>query len=184
VIALAIPALLAPRATMLVLLHGHNVVAFVVWLGYTRALRSARIAIVGFVAIAIALIAAGAFDFALTSSRAAGLELDALARVFAPGLDAIAGARIVLVYAFAQALHYILWLYVIPRSSPGRASLRREFGRLGVALLAVATLAVPLLAIAGTATHIRSAYLALVVFHAWLELAVIAFLVAERRRLQ
>jgi hypothetical protein len=100
-IAAAVPALAAPRVAMLVLLHGHNVVAFVIWLRWTRG-GPARAPLVVIAVAGAALIGLGAFDALLP--RGGPLDADALARAFAPGLGAIAGGRVVLLYAFAQAL--------------------------------------------------------------------------------
>jgi hypothetical protein len=51
-------------------------------------------------------------------------------------------------------------------------------------VIAAAVLVVPWCAAFGDAAHVRDIYLALVMFHAWLELAIIAHLVAGRDRLE
>ena len=95
---------------------------------------------------------------------------------------------VVLLYAFAQAVHYGIWLRLVPDGvarpgARGIAGLRRDFGARGLGLFAVASVALPVVAVAGDAARVRDTYLALVVFHAWLELAVIGYLVAARARL-
>ena len=110
----------------------------------------------------------------------------------APGLDPTLAFRLVLVFAFAQAVHYTVWLRLIPnsgayytRSGPSTfranvGALRRDLGRLGWALAVVACLAVP---IAGVITPVvtRETYLSLVAFHGWLELASAATLLVRAR---
>jgi hypothetical protein len=187
---IAVPALLAPRLATLVLLHGHNAVALVIWLRWTdRGVRApVRLAIVLGVVATIALITLGAFDACLRAAPATHLDLAQLAHSFAPGAGPVAGGRVVLLYAFAQALHYGIWLRLVPDGlarpgASGIAGLRRDFGARGLGLLAVASVSLPVVAMAGDAARVRDTYLALVVFHAWLELAVIGYLVAARARL-
>jgi len=181
VLALAVPAIAEPRTMTLILLHGHNLVAFVIWLRWTRG-GPARTPLLALTLAGIALIAAGAFDSLLPGDGP--LDGAALARSFAPGLGPIAAGRVVLLYAFMQALHYIVWLFLIPQSRRVGTTLRQDFGPVALAVIAAASLAVPMLAFTSTAAHVRDAYLALVVFHAWLELAIIAHLVAGRDQLE
>jgi hypothetical protein len=189
---LAVPALLAPRGALLVLLHGHNAVAFVIWLRWAdRGVHApVRLAIVLGVVAVIALCALGAFDACLRAAPATHLDLARLAHSFAPGAGPIAGGRVVLIYAFMQAVHYVIWLQLVPGGlarpgggPAGLAGLRRDFGTRGLGVIAIAAIAVPVLALAGDAARVRDTYLAVVVFHAWLELAVIGSLVAARARL-
>jgi hypothetical protein len=169
ILAIAIPAVIWPRAAMLVLLHGHNIVALVIWLGFTTALRRVRLWIVGFIVLGAIAIGLGLFD---TNSS--------FASILAPGLGPVAAGRVVVLYAFLQAIHYVIWLHVIPQHAPG--SLRADFGA-WLPVIVVASIAVPVFAIFGSAMHVRTTYLGLVTFHAWLELAAIAYLVSTRRRL-
>ncbi len=181
VLAFAIPAIAEPRITTLILLHVHNAVAFVIWLRWTRG-GPARWPLLALTLAGLALIAVGAFDALLPHDGP--LDGDALARSFAPGLGPVAGGRVVLLYAFMQALHYIVWLFLIPQSRSLGTSLRQDFGPAALAAFAVGTLAVPLCAFVITPARVRDAYLAVVVFHAWLELAIIGHLVAGRDRLE
>jgi hypothetical protein len=194
--ALAVPAVMFPEATMIVLLFGHNFIALAIWCGFTRAtVRLAhRALVVGAALIGVGLIAIGVFD------RATGVAVDGrawggegIARLpFAEGIDPVFAYRLVVGYAFLQALHYVVWLRLIPSTqSPSPAAstfkksltnLRADFG-LALIAIAAATIAVPLLAGFVDAERVRDGYLSLVLFHAWLELAVIAYVVVTRERL-
>jgi hypothetical protein len=65
----------------------------------------------------------------------------------------VTALRLVLLYAFAQALHYAMWLALIPRlATPGR-SLRQDLGTLPLLLAALATVAVPLFGVLGAGAN-------------------------------
>ncbi|HEX2690720.1 MAG TPA: hypothetical protein VHN14_29090, partial [Kofleriaceae bacterium] len=181
VLAVSVPALAVPRVATLVLLHAHNAVGFAIWLRWTRG-GPARWPVAALALGGIALIALGACDRLIPEDGP--LDLDALAAAIAPGLGPIAALRVVLIYAFAQALHYLAWLVLIPRARALPTSLRQDFGRAGVVAIAIAIAGVPAAAITDGAAHARDVYLALVVFHGWLELAIVAHLIAGRDRLE
>jgi hypothetical protein len=165
--------------------HLHNVIAIGLWLAWARASRRDILATVTLVAAAALAIGSGVFDpiFAASgglSSPAAGLDLDALAATLAPGLGATAAVRVVLLFAFAQALHYAVWLVLLPAAArDGRerrslvTTLRADLGRAGLAAALVASLAVPVAGLVDAAGT-RAVYLSLVLFHGWLEVAIIA----------
>jgi hypothetical protein len=170
-----------PWHVALGLAHLHNLVALGIWLAWSRGRMplSTRLAVVLAVVAAGAAIGLGACDRLLAAAGglaapATGLDLDGFAATLAPGLPPTWALRLVLLYAFAQALHYVVWLVLIPRLTPTR-SLRGDLGpvALGVALALVAV--VPL---AGcfAPVRVRAIYLSLVLFHGWLELAVMAHL--------
>lgn len=185
VAALAAVAFAWPGLIALTLGHLHNAIAVGLWLAWARA--SAReivtsTALVGACALAIV---AGAFDPILAASGAwtapaAGLDLDSLAASLAPGLGATTAVRVVLLFAFAQALHYAVWLVLLPAAAradrPPRslvASLRADLGTAGLTAALLASLAVPLAGLIDAAGT-RAVYLSLVLFHGWLEVALIA----------
>ena len=136
----------------LVLAYGHNVMALIIWFFLFRG-NQAR------AALPLALVAAGAFG---------------VARQGVPGH----------VQLFLQAVHYSVWLAWIPQEElGGNATLtfgmsaraaRRDFGAIGMALIAVATLAMIAASTLG-AHRAREAYLFLAGFHAYLEIACLAF---------
>ena len=182
--AIAVPAVMWPGAAMLVLLHGHNAVGFVIWARWAQRVRY-RWIVVGTIATITAIILLGALDALPRSELAASF-----APVLAPGLDEAIAYRVVLAYTFLQAMHYVVWLRLIPatqgRTSTFRrslASLRTDFGAVGFAVIAASVLAVPVLASAFEPLLVRDVYLSLTVFHAWLELAVIGYLLVSREQL-
>jgi hypothetical protein len=189
-IVLAIPAIAAPYEAMIVLLHGHNVVALVIWLCWTRrTVRFAhRLAIAAAtLAVTLALLG-GALDGLAQSDGVA-----AFGPALAPGLEPELAYRVVLAYVFLQAMHYVFWLRLIPSTQshmPAAStfrksitSLRTDFGTIGLAVLALATLSVPLAAGMFDAARVRDVYLSVAVFHAWLELGVIGYVLVSRERL-
>ena len=119
--------------------------------------------------------------FGITGTPAAtlgGLSFEGLRATLAPGLAGAAADRVVLTFAFAQLVHYSVWLFLIPvtLASSSRAWVLRDlgddFGGSGRAAILVAVLALPILGLLDPAGA-RSAYLSLVLFHGWLEVAMI-----------
>jgi hypothetical protein len=186
VVAVAIPAVLHPAATMMVVLFGHNIVALAIWCGFTRrTVRLAhRAAIVGAAALGTTAILAGVFDAAPAGE---------IPRLGFGALDPVIAYRLVVAYAFLQALHYVVWLRLIPSTqatAPAASTFRKsiaglttDFGRVGLAAIAFVIVAVPVLALAGDPARVRDGYLSLVLFHAWLELAILAYVLATGERL-
>lgn len=168
---LAVAALAWPRAATVVVMHAHNLVGIGLWLAWTGGDRGRRWPVIAVAAVALAAIGVGACD-----PIASGLA--DLGATLAPGLTPVAAGRVALAFAFLQTLHYVAWLYLVPRAL-GVRGVVRDLGRAGVALLAVAAVAVPVAAALGDAAHIRSLYLSAVIFHAWLELAVAGYLLAS-----
>jgi hypothetical protein len=181
-----------PTRCALLLGHLHNAVGLGLWLAWARATRRTVAAVVLGVGACSAAFAVGAFDAVASAADAfhapsSGLSFGALVETLAPGLGGVIGARVVLVYAFAQALHYAVWLVLIPsvahrpRERWSIASLREDLGPVGLVVAASLCLAVPVAGVlAPVAT--RDVYLSLVLFHGWLEIAVIArWLVARER---
>ena len=189
VAALAVPALAAPDAATLVLLHGHNLVGIAIWVVWTR--RTVRwvhrLAIVTATGGVVAAVLVGALDGAWSPTVAE------FGTALAPGLPAELAYRVALVYAFLQAVHYVVWLRLIPSTQAripaastfrrSLGSLRDDFGVVGIAMVAAAAVAVPTLACAFDAARVRDSYLALAVFHGWLELAIVAYVLVSRERL-
>ena len=83
-------------------------------------------------------------------------------------------SRLILIFAFAQALHYVAWLVWIPALRPAPWSRAAWLGVAAVSLL------VPLEAL-HRPVEVRATYLSLVSFHAWFELAIAAHLLVRPR---
>jgi hypothetical protein len=99
--------------------------------------------------------------------------------------------RLVLAFAFAQSVHYSIWLRLIPDEDRDRptprtfaASFRALRTDFGAPLLVGAILAA--LAVAGWSVfaliHARTGYLRAALFHGYLEYAAVALALLEQRR--
>jgi hypothetical protein len=176
-----------PYASTLVLVHAHNFVAVGLFCAaFARARRNGLMLAIGFVVLAAAVLA-GAFDPFLGSSMPA---LRALARTMAPVSDPSLGARLVAVFVFAQGVHYMIWLRLVPdeaRERPGLRTFASTFGalrhELGAPILFGATgFAIILTARAfGSLEGARILYLRGASFHGFLEIAFALHLALSRR---
>lgn len=172
----------------LVLAHAHNAIA--VGLFWTWSLRSGRRlhahAVVAVFLVALALVLGGVLDGAPIEPS------DDLVARLAPDGAGVLTTRVVLAYAFAQSVHYAIWLRLVPEADRPRAGLRSftsslhaleaDLGRPAVltALLVMAGLTVWAMAALYSA---RDGYLRLAAFHGPLELGAATLLLIERRRL-
>ena len=184
-------ALGAPRLCRLALLHGHNLVAIVVWLALFRQGRRLALVPVALALVGGGVLASGALLGVTLGHGAlsvAGLHLFAAADWLAPGLPdswAIAAATS---FAFLQSVHYAIWLVAIPAGDrPGEGgrswrvafrALVRDFTPAGTSAVTVLAMLVAVFGLAHPAST-RRLVLSLATFHVWLELAVLAYLVAR-----
>jgi hypothetical protein len=185
---IALTMLVGPVAD-LGLAHAHNGVALVLWWVWRPRPRHAALvplaAVLG--AVAVASVPAGWWAAASTPEGVSPLEY--LARL-APGLGPTVGLKVVAVFAFAQAVHYGVWLRLMPeddraRPTPRtfRMSLRALEADVGSVPLAVAVgLAVgfPVWALAAPGAA-ADGYLSFAGFHAHLELGAVALLLTRGR---
>lgn len=189
-----------PWQTILALGHLHNLVAVGIWLWWSRGdgpwPRYAGVVV--FYLGAIGLLASGWLE-PLAASMGAyrdlsnGFDLNSMVRLLAPGVEPVWGLRIVLIYTFAQSVHYSIWLRLVPnnhhfyaRKGPSTfrrniESLHEDFGSFGLWLVILGCLAVPFIGLF-QAVHTRNAYLTLIAFHGWLELAFIAHVLCNAAR--
>jgi hypothetical protein len=185
VLALTAGALASPRHAALLLGHAHNLVALAFLVLVSRELPGAAgVPAVAALALAgAAAILGGALDVVAApglAGDAAGFTLAGAARTLAPGLPGQWGTRLVLAFAFLQALHYSVWVHLLPTALEDGRTLRGELeaacGEAGVPLLAMAVAAGAALPALGLVDPVgaRAGYLSLVAFHGWLELAVLA----------
>lgn len=188
-----------PQEAILVVGHLHNFIAVGLWLYWSKGegpwhryagvivLYLLCVAALGFGVFERLSASTGAF-----SAPASGLHFGELVSFLAPGFSPTWGFRLVLIYAFAQAIHYTVWLRLIPgnhhfyskpRPSTFRENiqrLRHDFGSVGFVLCIAGCVLVPVLGIFHP-TGTRSVYLSLILFHGWLEIAVIAHLLARQK---
>jgi hypothetical protein len=81
----------------------------------------------------------------------------------------------VLTYAFAQLIHYVVWLVWIPAVEPlGVTHAARGDGWF-IAALSIVAMGLPILAAIENPIALRDQYLALSSFHGWLELTVLTY---------
>jgi hypothetical protein len=164
-------ALYDTRLTTLLLAHLHNLIAVVFLFAWSRSIGDVR-RLSGLMIGVAAAVAALGMDTVPTDPSA---FITDLRMALAPGLSAELGYKLILVYAFAQLLHYVIWLVWMPRLATADAT-RGVAGPawLAAVLIGIALL-LPMIAMLGNPIALRDQYLALASFHGWLELAVLAY---------
>lgn len=184
-------ALHKPALAGLTLAHLHNFIAVAFWLFLaSRALPAFKTAAVGiFFMFCCGLLMLGFLD--AVTARCMGFaepvpmfSIEAWSRALAPGLSEKLALRLVQTYIFAQSVHYLVWLRLVPQQLNAIAApttfrqdvgtLRQDFGWLGLAVIAASALAVPAYALFDP-YRANTMYLSLVIFHGWFELACIAY---------
>jgi hypothetical protein len=185
----------APWLVDLIFVHAHNFVAVAIWWAWRpKRARSQRLVLAAFVAASMA-IAVGAAEPILSQARGFSsslpFDLGSLGGVLAPMASPTIALRLVLLYAFAQSVHYAVWLRLIPEDDRVRraprsfvASVRALRDDLGAPILVLATLASAALAIWAVVDLVaaRDGYLRAAQFHGHLELAAATYLWLARAR--
>ncbi len=193
---LFVVALRVGYAADLAFAHLHNLVAVVIWWAWRpRQTRLHLVPIALFAAGAAALLLGAAAPLLAWSGGAeapwTGLGMRYLTWTLSPTQTGPLAERLVVLYAFAQATHYVVWLRLMPeddRPSKTPRSYRQSFralsGDIGGWILWLSV--VGALALIGWAFFgpgvARDGYLRLAFFHGHLELAAGALLWAEGRR--
>jgi hypothetical protein len=186
-IALGAAGWLWPETARLVLLHAHNLVAFLIlFLLFPSRKRRLLIplAVVGGLALTLA---SGVFyrvSLAGVGVTAFHVHLFEVADWVAPGLRADVAIGVTTAYLFLQSAHYLVGLVLIPQREQRtqgtltfRMSFRgllRDFGARGLALV-VLLISLVLLGAAFDAPRAQGVYLSLGMFHAYLELAMLGY---------
>ncbi|MFO1326213.1 MAG: hypothetical protein U1F56_02555 [Rubrivivax sp.] len=190
-VALSAVALVDEGAFVLGFVHAHNLLALVLW--WNLRPRDACAGVVPLLAAAgVVLLAGGAFDTLtwIHASDAVLPGLDEHAQAYAPGATGPWAARVVLCFAFLQAVHYAVWLRLVPddaRARPVPRSFRASWQALRADLGRPLVLLALLLAVGIAAWGVfdliaaRAGYLRLAAFHGYLELAVATLWWLERR---
>lgn len=184
-------ALVHPSLARVTFVHVHNLGAPVLWLVVFRrgAFPTRTVALL---AGSIALLLSGvttSWTLAYGGGSALGVDLVAVGRWLVPGAAASIAVPLVLVHAFTDSVHYAFWLGVIPDetlTNEGSLSFRmtaralvRDFGVRGIALVAIAALAV-LGASFVDMTGARNAYFAFAGFHGYVEGAMLVYAWVKR----
>ena len=181
----------------LIFAHAHNLIAVALWWAVWPRRQRWHWLVLLLIVTGTTLIGCGALDSSiegmrvLAGSELAGRGIGYHARSLAPWAGPVVGARVAVLFAFAQAVHYTIWLRLVPEEARSRPSprpfrssylaLRRE---LGVVVLALAAGGCLLFAIwaAMDLWAARDGYLRAAVVHGHLELAAAALLFARGAR--
>lgn len=187
-------AVVAPTATTWALLHAHNLIAIGLWWAWRPAEPRRSVPVLAVLG-AYGAILLGALDPLLLGHARIfwtpdGMTAGRLFGELAPGVPHPWDARVVASFAFAQSVHYAVWLRWIPEDDRRRhtprpllASYRAlvdDFGApvlVGVAVLAVGIGAWACVSVPAA----RGGYLRLATFHGWMELACLAGWLGARR---
>ncbi len=187
---------LHPERAALTMVHAHNAIGAVfVLVVFARRRWLEAIPIAVFVVFAAAIVV-GVFDRAFSRPFAliepGGAEpIGSVVATMAPLEDPVLALRLVALFVFAQGVHYVAWLRVVPELARERRGIRsfsssaRALGRdLGPWVLASAAACAVLLVVvaaAGSLSEARDLYLVMAAFHGPLELAVLALVAVEGR---
>jgi hypothetical protein len=187
-------AIVGPDWSRFVLLHAHNCIPLVVWMSWRRRPTAVSVAVAVFIAAGIAAILAGAFDD-LPLRRPFGDDVFSITRITDAVAAGFGGAwrhRFLLLFCFTQAVHYAIWLRLIPEDARPRATPRswraswkafkQDSGPTVARLMLVSSLAVPLVALVGGVVRTRALYVTASEFHATVEVILIAVVLARRQR--
>jgi hypothetical protein len=177
----------------LVFAHAHNAVGVALWWAWRPRRSRLHWIPLALFAVGSVLIMSGAL--APLAERTGGFVAP-WTRLTAPGLAwglspwpfGPLAMRLLVLYAFAQSVHYVVWLRLVPEDDrPSTAprsflqsyrALRRDVGSLVIWLAALAALALAAWA-AIDLGRARNGYIQLAFFHGYLELAAGALLWAE-----
>jgi len=185
-----------PFWTAVIFAHAHNFIGVALfWAWRRRASKLHWIPLAAFAA-GCALLLSGWLDGAVLametlSVNPGGLDIYYHLASLSPGVPGMLGARLVLLFAFAQSVHYAVWVRLVPEEDRQRdtprtfaaslRSLRADFGPwlLGAALLVCFGVAIWA---AVDVFEARNGYLRAVLFHGHLEVAALALLIVEGAR--
>lgn len=188
---LIVGAYLAGSSAGLLFAHFHNLIAVLLWWWWRPRRSAGQLAMpLLFLGVSMLLLTGGLSPWTLGLSwQPTGLGANDHLAFLAPGMAEPWATRLVLLFAFAQSVHYGIWLRLIPeddRPQPTprtfRASAHALVADLGVLLLTIGSciaLGIALWAVADLATA-RETYLRMALFHGYLELVAALWLFVER----
>src|SRR5690606_21882681 len=177
----------------LCLAHAHNFVAVALWIAWRPRVARLHWIPIGLFALGCGALLLGVGDslWSRTVDLPAGLDRATHLATLAPGLPGAWASRLVLLYCFAQAVHYGVWLRMVPeddreRPTPRsfRASYRALRAELHPAILAGFALAAVGLALWASIDLVaaRTGYFRFARFHGILELLAAGLLIVHGRR--
>ena len=181
---------------LLAFLHLHNVIALGWWWSLRPRTKQSFMLPAAVLGGTVFLLAGGA-DPIITAlggwnAVGSGTSFAEFIETGAPvGMDPTMAARLVLSFAFLQSVHYVMWLRLVPEDArvrpaprPFRASWQALVRDFGLPLLVVFFGLTVFIAAWGLKdlSNARWGYLRLAAFHGYLELAVAALFLVERKR--
>ncbi len=184
------------RTSDMVFAHLHNLVAIGLWLAWTRRTQKLHAWVLGLFALAAAAIFSGLAEQITGKMQAFvisgnAVDMGRLVTTLSPFADPVVGLRLVLFFAFAQAVHYAIWLRWIPEEDRPRAGIRsfassyralvEDVGRKPLFLFAIVSVGLVGWALIDLRAA-RDGYLRMAIFHGHLEIAVAMLLLLEGRR--
>jgi hypothetical protein len=164
--------------------HLHNFAAVAIWLAWRKRVGNAHLVPLLVFATCALLFLVGAATPTVT-----GYPYE-VGDGMVPAAWAAIGARLISLFAFAQAVHYSVWLRLIPEDDrqqptprPWAASFRAMLADVGRWVAVASVFAAVGLAVYALSDLVaaRALYLRAVVFHGHLEMAALALLFVERR---
>jgi hypothetical protein len=158
-------------------LHAHNFVAIGIWIAFKKRTVLDFVFLLMVTGICIGLWS-GAFDDALHFSSQ---PLPQFFSQWPSFLSSETAFRLTISFIFLQAIHYGIWLHLIPASASVGNSLRADIGTLGIVGVGGLTCIVFASGF-HDAMWARDTYLRLAGFHGFLELAVVAHCFVENKR--
>jgi hypothetical protein len=173
--------------------HAHNALAVLLWIAWRPRLSGKHWGVLALYAAVTVALLSGATDSIVLAWRSldgapAGLELGHHVGSLALGATPPMTVHLVLAFAFAQAMHYAVWLRLIPeadrpRSTPrtyraSYAALESDFGRGPLLLCAAACVGLAAWALFDLAAA-HAGYLRFALFHGHLEVAALTILGLE-----
>lgn len=177
----------------LVMAHAHNFIGVLMWWGWRKRPASHALPVVALVGVTILVLSGGSDSVVMWGWGPPGSGLSRSLHIaqLAPELSPIWASRWVLLYAFAQSLHYGVWLHLIrdddrrrPTPRTFRASYRElvaEFRFLPLVLAFLLCFGLAAWALVDL-TQAREGYFRFAQFHGSLELCACALLIIEGRK--
>lgn len=186
-------ALRFPYPVDLVMAHVHNLVAVLLFWGWRRRASGLHLLPIAAFGVAAVLLVSGGLDGVIIAGRGllrapAVLDLDYQRWWLAPEIPEPLGMRLVLLFAFAQSVHYAVWTRLIPEEDRARPTprtfaaslraLRGDLGRWPVRLAGLLFVGLIVWGVRDLAAA-RIGYFRLALFHGPMELAAAALLFLE-----
>lgn len=188
-------ALVAPASFSLLFAHAHNFIAAIVLLAFSRSVRHALAPVALFLVASFALLSGVLDGFLVAAADSAlptGADLGTVLAQYAPFCESLPVAlRFIVLFVFAQSVHYTIWLRLLPDEARSKKGLRTFQGSfqalrndLGLLPLALALLGATVFAVWGLRSleSARLGYLQVAAFHGYLELAFLMLLFLEGRQ--